>query len=140
MNSSIYNQRLLTLLISLYKAPEPPIPVMHNVLIQWQQDHLDVFYQCRFNVRIFDVLLDEFKDDWYQDDQFGQPHLRNQPRYGLSHGFMFYFGLSHPSEFIHLFDTRGRYQNLQRWGGKYLNRFSVPSDYAFNIYEYLKRT
>ncbi len=139
MNDTIYNNRLLTLLISMYKIPNPSTPVMHNVLMQWQQDNLDIFYQCRFNARIFDILLDVFKDDWYLDEQFGQPHLKSHPNYGLSRGFMFYFGLEHPVEFIHLFDTRGRYQNLPRWGGKYLNRFSTSSDYAFNIYEYLKR-
>lgn len=113
---------------------------IRETFLEWplRDSKLDVFYLIKFNVYHFNGLLNLFDDSWYFNQEFQEPQLRFQ-ECGLPRGFIDFFGLDGPEEFIHLFDCQGKYQNTERWGGNYLFEHSPSSDVALNIFEFVSK-
>lgn len=77
-------------------------------------------------------------NDWYFDEKFGKPLCEGSlPEEGTVGAVIDFFNLR-MEEFCHLFDLEG-FQNVERYGGGYLNFESEGPDLAKNIYELLKR-
>lgn len=135
---AIYAIRLLRMADYLEETIKEPEPDIREVLLEWPLNHLNVFYHCKYNLRMFDCLLDLFGDHWEFDEElFQEPQLKSLPDYKLSRGFIYFFGLKSPIELIHLFDTHGSYQDIERWGGTYLIETSTSWDVAYNIREFV---
>lgn len=137
MNQDIFSERLLTFAIRLYRIRDNPEPNIVEVWIQWPDEDqmLKPWYEVKYNISFFEELIVCF-DEWEWNERFQEPELRGEKDLGVSVSFLSFFGLT-PQEYTHLFDTEG-YQNLPKYGGKYLSKDSTPSDVAFNILEFLK--
>jgi len=136
---AIYNIRLLLIAEYLEDLKKEPKAQIQEVFLEWPLHYLHVFYDIKYNVKLFDCLLKLFSDHWYFNEEFNEPQLKSFPEHGLSWAFIFFFGLKNPEEFIHLFDCQGKNQNIGRWGGTYIISTSTAFDIAFNIREYVAR-
>lgn len=77
-------------------------------------------------------------DEWYFDANFGRPLFEGCiPEEGSVGAVIDFFNLR-MEEFCHLFDLEG-FQNVERFGGGFLNFESDGPDIARNIFELVKR-
>ncbi len=135
---TIYKRRLFLFAKALEQQIMRNEYDIKEVLLEWplRDSKLFVFYHIKFNVHHFNCLLNLFDDAWYFNQEFQEPQLRFQDG-GLPRGFIEFFGLSGPEEFIHFFDCQGQYQDTERWGGSYLFEHSPSVNVARNIFEFI---
>lgn len=142
MNSkAIYKRKLLLFAKALNEQVDKSNYDIRETFLEWplRESKLYVFYDIKFNVQHFNCLLSLFDDAWFFNQEFQEPHLRFQEG-GLARGFVDFFGLDGPEEFIHLFDCQGKYQDTERWGGSYLFEHSSSVDIARNIFDFVSNT
>lgn len=139
--NKIYKTKLLLFAEALNEQVGKNNYDIRETFLEWplRNSKLDVFYLIKFNVHHFNCLLKLFDDFWYFNQEFQELQLKYQDG-GLARGFIDFFGLDGPEEFIHLFDCQGKYQNIERWGGNYLFEYSLSTDVALNIFEFVSKS
>lgn len=139
-SKTVFKERLLLFAKSLNEHIGKTNFDIREALLEWplRDSKLYVFYHVKFNVNHFNCLLNLFDADWYFNQEFQEPQLRYHEG-GLPRGFIDFFGLDGPEEFIHLFDCQGKYQDTEKWGGLYLYEHSPSADIALNVFEFISK-
>jgi hypothetical protein len=137
-NITKYNKRLLLFADWLNSCKGKDEPNIQGAWIQWEEDHAEIWYVVSFNMDYFLELPSVFKE-WSNYGPANEVEIKWWPKYLGMVGMIRKFFWLHPKEFTHLFDTEGRFQNIEKYGGAVLNRNSSPQEIANNIIEFVER-
>jgi len=107
-----------------------------EVWIEWPENNFSVWYAVKYKPSYFKKLPVWF-NEWSFSEHFQEPELIGHQDLGFAGSCMKFFGIE-PKEFSHLFDMDG-HQNIEMFGGEYLNKQSSPKIIALNIRALLKK-
>lgn len=131
------NKRLLRFAEHLNSIKNFPGELLQEVELVDVKEKVRTHYKIIYNHFLIDELPAAFEEFEFNEIN-GDPILigRNPLEEGPTLSVVEFFGLG-PAEFAHLFDVEGL-QNPIIYGGKILTPEATPSDFAFNIYQFVR--
>jgi hypothetical protein len=94
-------------------------------------------YKVVYNFCVFEELPAIFNEFEFSDETSDTILIGKNSDESTAASVIEFFGLSGPEQFAHLFDVEGL-QNPIIYGGKILTLEATPSDFAFNIYQFVR--
>lgn len=107
-----------------------------EVWVEWPENNFSIWYAIKYKPSYFKNFPLWF-NEWSFSEHFQEPELIGFEDLGFAGSCMKFFDFG-PKEFSHLFDMDA-HQNIEMFGGEYLNKHSSPKKIALNIREFLKK-